>query len=206
MSRLELDPTEIGPRATYSWLTSLVVPRPIAWISSTSAAGVDNLAPHSFFTVSSQDPPVLQFTSVGRKDTLRNVEETGEFVVNITTEELMETVNLTGTNYPRAMGEFEALGIEKAPSQRVGPPRVAASPAAFECVVAGYHAFGDDDAACTVVFGQVVHISVREDITREGRARIELLRPVARLGGAEWTTIGEVSRRRRVPYDEVGKG
>ena len=175
-------------------------------MSSTSAAGVDNLAPHSFFTVSSQDPPVLQFTSVGRKDTLCNVEETGEFVVNITTEALMETVNLTGTNYPRTMDEFELLGIAKAPSQRVRPPRVEQSPASFECFVAGYHAFGTDDRACTVVFGRVVHISVLEEVTRDGRARIELLRPVARLGGAEWTTIGEVSRRRRIPYEEAGKG
>jgi flavin reductase (DIM6/NTAB) family NADH-FMN oxidoreductase RutF len=206
MTRLELDPTEIGPAATYSWLTSLVVPRPIAWISTRSGAGVDNLAPHSFFTVSSEDPPVLQFTSVGRKDSLCNVEETGEFVVNITTEALMETINLTATNYPRTMDEFVELGIEKAPSHRVAPPRVAASPAAFECVVVGYHPFGTDDSACTVVFGQVVHISVREDVTRDGRARIELLRPVARLGGAEWTTIGEVSRRRRVPYADVDKG
>ena len=76
----------------------------------------------------------------------------------------------------------------------------------FECVVAGYHAFGTDDRACTVVFGRVVHISVREDVTRDGRARIELLRPVARLGGAEWTTIGEVSRRRRVPYSDAEQG
>ena len=206
MSRLELDPTEIGPRATYSWLTSLVVPRPIAWVSSTSGAGVDNLAPHSFFTVSSEDPPVLQFTSVGRKDSLRNVEETGEFVINITTEGLIETVNLSATNYPRAIGEFEALDIAREPSVRVRPPRVAASPASFECVAVGFKPFGTDDSASTVVFGRVVHIAVREDVARDGRARIELLRPVARLGGAEWTTIGEVSRRRRIPYEQLGQG
>ncbi len=200
MSRLEMDPTEIGAAATYGWLASLVVPRPIAWVSSTSAAGIDNLAPHSFFTVSSEDPPVLQFTSVGRKDTLRNVEETGEFVVNITTEDLLETVNATATNFPRELGEFDELGIAREPSLRVRPPRVAASPAAFECVVEGFHAFGMDDSGCTVVFGRVVHIAVREEVTRDGRARIELLRPVARLGGAEWTTIGEVSRHRRIPY------
>jgi flavin reductase (DIM6/NTAB) family NADH-FMN oxidoreductase RutF len=206
MRRLELDPAEIGAAATYGWLSSLVVPRPIAWISSTSASGVDNLAPHSFFTVSSEDPPVLQFTSVGRKDTLRNVEETGEFVVNVCTEDLMETVNATSTNYPRELGEFDELGIEREPSARVRPPRVAASPAAFECLLEGFHAFGDDDSACTVVFGRVVHLAVREDVTRDGRARVELLRPVARLGGAEWATIGTVSRRRRVPYDEVRSG
>ena len=202
MSRLELDPTEIGPAATYGWLTSLVVPRPIAWVSSTSAAGIDNLAPHSFFTVSSQDPPVVQFTSVGRKDTLRNVEETGEFVVNLATESLMELVYASATNYPRAIGEFDALGIGRAPSVVVRPPRVAASPAALECRVVGFKAFGTDGSGCTVVFGQVVHVSVEEAVVRDGRARIEELHPVARLGGAEWSTIGEVSRRRRIPYVE----
>jgi flavin reductase (DIM6/NTAB) family NADH-FMN oxidoreductase RutF len=206
MSRLELDPNEIGPAATYAWLTSLVVPRPIAWVSSTSAAGIDNLAPHSFFTVSSEDPPVVQFTSVGRKDTLRNVEETGEFVVNITTENLIEIVNASGTNYPRSIGEFDALGIDRTPSALVRPPRVAASPAALECVCVGFRPFGTDDSGSTVVFGRVVHLAIREDVARDGRARIELLRPVARLGGAEWTTIGEVSRRRRIRYEDIGSG
>ncbi len=203
MTRLELDPVGIGPAATYGWLTSLIVPRPIAWVSSTSAAGVDNLAPHSFFTVSSQDPPVVQFTSVGRKDTLRNVEETGEFVVAFATQELAELVNATATDYPRALGEFDTLGIEREPSMLVRPPRVAASPAALECVVAGFHAFGSDDRACTVVFGRVVHVAVDEGVVRDGRVRVELLRPVARLGGAEWASIGEVSRRRRVPFTDV---
>ena len=202
MRRLELDPVDIGPAATYGWLTSLVVPRPIAWVSSTSSAGVDNLAPHSFFTVASQDPPVVQFTSVGRKDTLRNVEETGEFVVCSATEELADLVNATATDYPRALGEFDALGIEREPSTRVHPPRVAASPAALECVVEGFHAFGTGDRACTVVFGRVVHLAVDESVTREGRARVDLLKPVARLGGAEWAGIGTVSRRRRVPYTD----
>jgi flavin reductase (DIM6/NTAB) family NADH-FMN oxidoreductase RutF len=203
MTRLELDPVGIGPAATYGWLTSLIVPRPIAWVSSTSAAGVDNLAPHSFFTVSSQDPPVVQFTSVGRKDTLRNVEETGEFVVGFATEELADLVNATATDYPRALGEFDALGIEREPSKLVRPPRVAVSPAALECVVEGFHPFGTDDRACTVVFGRVVHLAVDERVARDGRARVELLRPVARLGGAEWAAIGTVSRRRRVPYTDL---
>ena len=203
MTRLELDPVAIGPAATYGWLTSLIVPRPIAWVASRSAAGVDNLAPHSFFTVSSQDPPVVQFTSVGRKDTLRNVEETGEFVVCLATEELADLVNATATDYPRGSGEFDALGIQREPSALVQPPRVAASPAALECVLEGFHSFGTDDQACTVVFGRVVHLAVDERVTRDGRARIELLRPVARLGGAEWASIGTVSRRRRVPYTDA---
>jgi flavin reductase (DIM6/NTAB) family NADH-FMN oxidoreductase RutF len=206
VNRLELDPTEIGPAATYAWLTSLVVPRPIAWVSTTSAAGIDNLAPHSFFTVSSQDPPVVQFTSVGRKDSLRNVEETGEFVVNFATEELAELVNATATDYPRELGEFDALGIEREPSKLVRPPRVAASPGAFECVAEGFRSFGDHPRACTVVFGRVVRVAVDERVARDGRARVELMHPVARLGGAEWAAVGEISRRRRIPYSDVAGG
>lgn len=202
MTRVEVDPSVAGPGPTYSWLTSLVVPRPIAWVSTTSASGVDNLAPHSFFTVSSQDPPVVQFTSVGRKDSLRNVEETGEFVVNIATEELALTVNATATDYPRELGEFDAVGVEREPSARVRPPRVKASPVALECLCVGFRPFGDTDAASTVVFGKVVHIAVDDSVLVNGRVRIELLRPVARLGGPYWSTIGEVleiRRRRFVP-------
>ena len=203
MSRLELDPTEIGPGATYGWLTSLVVPRPIAWVSSTSAAGVDNLAPHSFFTVSSQDPPVVQFTSVGRKDTLRNVEETGEFVVNVATEDLIELVNASGTNYPRTMGEFDALGIDREPSSVVRPPRVAASPAAFECVAVGFKAFGTDDSGSTVVFGRVVHIAVDDDV---GSRRQGAHRAAAAGRPSRWRRVDDDRRGQPAPPDPLRGG
>ncbi len=200
MTRLELDPAEIGRSASYSWLTQVVVPRPIAWVSSRSAAGVDNLAPHSFFTVSSQDPPVVQFTSVGRKDTLRNVEETREFVVNIATEALALTVNETATDFPRVMGEFDTVGIEREPSAVVAPPRVRASPVALECVVVGYHPFGTEDTASTVVFGRVVRIAIDESVVVDGRVDLRLLRPVARLGGPYWATLGDILRITRKKY------
>ncbi len=201
MTRLELDPAEIGPRASYSWLTQVVVPRPIAWVSSRSATGVDNLAPHSFFTVASQAPPVVQFTSVGRKDTLRNVEETGEFVVNVATEALALVVNETATDYPRAMGEFDTVGVEREPSALVAPPRVRDSPVALECVVVGFHPFGTDEAASTVVFGRVVRIAIAESIVVDGRVDVRLLGPVARLGGPYWATLGEVLRINRKKYE-----
>jgi flavin reductase (DIM6/NTAB) family NADH-FMN oxidoreductase RutF len=197
--RLELDPADLGPGPTYRWLTSVVVPRPIAWVSSRSADGIDNLAPHSFFTVASDDPPVVQFTSIGSKDSLRNVRETGEFVVNITTEALTELVNATGTDYPPELGEFDELSISREPSVRVRPPRVAEAPVALECVSAGFHEFGH----ATVVFGRVVHLAVAESVVRDGRARVELLRPMARLGGNEWSAIGEVSSRPRKPYADL---
>jgi flavin reductase (DIM6/NTAB) family NADH-FMN oxidoreductase RutF len=198
VTRRELDPAALGA-AAYPWLNRLVVPRPIAWVSTRSADGVDNLAPHSFFTVAGVAPPVVSFTSVGTKDSLRNVLATGEFVVAMATEELMEKVNLTATDYPPHISEFDAVGLTREPSAVVAPYRVNESPVALECRLVRTVEFGD----CTVVFGEVVHLAVAEDVIRDGHPEIDLLHPVARLGGLEWTTIGTVSKRRRIPYEEI---
>ncbi len=200
MPRRDFDPAALG-RAIYPLLTSVVVPRPIAWVSTRSADGVDNLAPHSFFTVAGVNPGIVQFTSVGAKDSLRNVLATEEFVVSVCTEALMEQVNLTGTDYPADVSEFDAVGLTREPSLRVTPFRVAESPVAIECRLAGTHVFGE----CTVVFGEVVHVAVDESVLRDDRPAIDLLQPVARLGANEWSTIGDVSSRRRVPFSEAGQ-
>ncbi|MCW2671916.1 MAG: flavin reductase family protein [Frankiales bacterium] len=198
MTRQDLDPAELGPRV-YPWLNSVVVPRPIAWVSSRSATGVDNLAPHSFFTVAGVDPPVLSFTSVGEKDTLRNVRATREFVVCMATEPLTEQVNATATDFPPDTSEFDLVGLTREPSAKVAPPRVAESPVALECRYVDERSFG----LCTVVFGQVVHLAVAESVLRDGRPEVSLLRPMARLGANEWSTIGEVSDHRRIPWSEL---
>lgn len=200
--RRDYDPSELG-RAIYRLLNSVVVPRPIAWVSTRSAEGVDNLAPHSFFTISSVTPPVVQFTSVGSKDSLRNATATGEFVVSLCPEELVEQVNRTGTDYPPDVSEFDAVGLTREPSRVVRPPRVAESPVALECRLAGTRDFGGDS---TVVFGEVVWVAIDERVLRDDRPAIDLLRPMARLGANEWSTIGEVSTRRRVPWDELVEG
>jgi flavin reductase (DIM6/NTAB) family NADH-FMN oxidoreductase RutF len=198
VTRLDLDPAELGP-GIYPWLTSVVVPRPFAWVSTRSADGVDNLAPHSFFTVAGIDPPVVSFTSVGTKDSLRNILATGEFVVAMSTEPLMEQVNLTGTDYPAGTSEFDAVGLTREPSLKVAPPRVAESPVAMECRLVGTQAFG----ICTVVFGEVVHLAVSESVLRDGRPEVTLLQPVARLGANEWSDLGAITSRRRVPFSEL---
>ncbi|HEY4603587.1 MAG TPA: flavin reductase family protein, partial [Blastococcus sp.] len=161
-----------------------------------SADGVVNLAPHSFYTVACVDPPVVQFTSVGRKDSLRNVEATGEFTVSLTPESLFEQVNATGTDFPAGVSEAEECGVRLEPSVRVGVPRVAGSPVSVECTLHSTVRLGDS----TVVFGQVRLISVRADAVRDGRPRIEHLEPLARLGGNEWATIGKVLEMPRIPY------
>ncbi|MGH3632412.1 MAG: flavin reductase family protein, partial [Sciscionella sp.] len=178
--RTDFDPAQMPARAFYKLLTAVVVPRPIAWVSSTSADGVDNLAPHSFFTVACVDPPIVQFTSVGRKDSLRNVEATGEFVVNLATESLFEQVNASGTNFPSELGEFDAAEIAREPSVTVAPPRVAESPVALECTLHSTLRLGNS----VVVFGRVVHAAVTSEVLdAEGvHPEIKRLRPLARLG------------------------
>lgn len=197
--RRDYDPAELGA-GVYPLLNSVVVPRPIAWVSTRSAEGVDNLAPHSFFTISSVVPPVVQFTSVGAKDSLRNAVATGEFVISLCPEDLLEQVNATGTDFPADVSEFDAVGLEREPSRLVAPARVAASPVALECRLLDTRDFG---GGSTVVFGEVVWIAIDERVLRDGRPEIELLRPMARLGANEWTTVGRVTEHRRVPYAEL---
>jgi len=196
--RVRFDPAEMEPSAFYRVLNSVVVPRPIAWVCSRSAEGVLNLAPHSFYTVACVKPPVVQFTSVGRKDSLRNVEATGEFTVSLTPEALFEQINATGTNFPAGVSEAEQCGVRLEPSERVGVPRVAESPVSVECTLHSTVRLGDS----TVVFGRVQLISVWDSAVRDGRPRIEELQPLARLGGNEWSTIGEVKVIPRIPYDK----
>jgi flavin reductase (DIM6/NTAB) family NADH-FMN oxidoreductase RutF len=195
-ARVHFDPAQMETGAFYRVLNSVVVPRPIAWVVTRSPAGVHNLAPHSFYTVACVDPPVVQFTSVGRKDSLVNAEATGEFTVNLTPESLFEQVNATGTDFPADESEAEHTGVRLEPSEQVSTPRVAQSPVSLECTLHATLRLGDS----TVVFGRVVHVAVHEDAVRDGRPRIEALRPLARLGGNEWSTIGEVREIRRIPY------
>jgi len=192
--RTDFDPGQLGPREFYKFLTSVVVPRPIAWVSSTSAAGVDNLAPHSFFTVASVDPPIIQFTSVGEKDSLRNIEATGEFVVNLAPAVLIQEVNATGTNFSPDVSEFDAAGLTREPSTVVRPPRVKESPAALECTLYRTMPVGD----CVLVFGTVVHGSVSTGLLKTGRPDAAGLDPLSRLGGDEWATLGPIQDLPRI--------
>jgi flavin reductase (DIM6/NTAB) family NADH-FMN oxidoreductase RutF len=196
--RTDFDPAHMPARRFYRLLNSVVVPRPIAWVSTISAEGVDNLAPHSFFTVACVDPPVVQFTSVGRKDSLHNVEVTREFVVNLASEPLFEQVNATGTDFPHGVSEFDAVGLAREPSTHVAPPRVADSPVALECRLHGTLSFGDS----TLVFGRVVYAAIRSDVLDDTHPMVERLRPLARLGRNEWTTLGEVREISRIPHRE----
>lgn len=177
----------------YKLLTAVVVPRPIAWVSTLSPDGVVNLAPHSFYTVACARPPIVQFSSVGKKDTLRNVLATGEFVVNLSPAPLLDQVNATAARFAPDASEAGALGIAMEPSSTVAPPRVAASPASIECTLHSTHELGDS----TVVLGDVQLISVSEDVLVDGHPDFTRLDPLARLGKDEWALHAEVVSVRR---------
>ncbi len=193
--RIDVDPEAAHP-TFYRFMTAVVVPRPIAWVSTRSADGVDNLAPHSFFTVSCVRPPILQFTSVGRKDSLRNVEATGEFVINLAPEQFFEQINATGTDFPSEVSEFDAVGLTREPATKVAPPRVAESPVAIECRLHSTVGLGDS----TLVLGRVVHAVVNEDVLVDGHPALDLLAPLSRLGRNEWGDPPAVRRIDRIRY------
>ncbi|HEY9566419.1 MAG TPA: flavin reductase family protein [Nocardioides sp.] len=172
----------------YGLLTALVVPRPIAWVSTVSADGIGNLAPHSFFTVASAHPPVVQFTSVGAKDTLANVLATGEFVVNLASRPLMEQVNQTSAPYRLGVDEAAAVGVATEPSELVRPYRVVDSPSSIECVLHSTIEVGDS----TIVLGSVEAITVRAEVLVDGRPDFDRLEAVSRLGGQQWGLPPEV--------------
>lgn len=189
----EIDVDRLAAGKPYQLLTGLVVPRPIAWVSTVDGQGRPNLAPHSFFTVASADPPIVQFTSVGRKDSLANIEETGEFVVNLASRAQLDAMNATSASLPRGESEFDHAGLAQQPSTRVRPPRVAGAPAALECVRERVIPIGD----CFLVLGRVVHAAVAEEALDGDRPDESRLDPMARLSGSRYTTYGETISLRR---------
>lgn len=194
---MHLDPADPDVD-TYPLLTSIVVPRPIAWVSTRSAAGVGNLAPHSFFTVACVDPPLVSITSVGAKDTLRNVQETGEMVISLANRPLLTQVNGTSAPYGTDVDEAEAVGLEMAPSAHVSVPRVAASPASLECTLHSVQELGNS----WLILGRVVGIHVDDAVMRDGHPEFSLMEPLSRLGRNEWGLPNEVvrvDRPRRAP-------
>lgn len=178
---------DLEGRAPYRLLTGLVIPRPIAWVSTVDESGIRNVAPHSFFTVASADPPIVQFTSVGRKDSLRNIEMTREFVVNLAPRDLLEPMNASAASVASEVDEFELAGVTSAPSVRVRPPRVAESPAALECVLHSVIPVGDS----FLVLGEVLAAVVEESMLEGQRPDEAKLDPVARLSGSRYVTYGE---------------
>lgn len=191
-----LDPAQMPRAEFYPWMIRCIVPRPIAWVSSISREGIHNLAPFSFFTAISTEPPTLCFAPGwdsarnSRKDTLRNIEATGDFVVNMVPDHLAEKMNDTATEFPHGVSEFTEAGLTPVPAERVKAPRVAESPIHFECeryeIV---HIGPDGPGGGWLVIGRIVLLHVDDAILTNGKVDYDLFHPVGRLGGMEYAHI-----------------
>ena len=184
---------------------SLIVPRPIGWVSTLDGDGVVNLAPYSYFNGVGSEPPTVMFASEGThteggfKDSATNVRETGEFVCNLATWELREAMNATSANVARNINEFELAGLTPTPSRLVKPPRVKESPVHLECthlktVELPSH---DPGRPNLVVFGRVISIHIDDSIIRDGMIDMKVFKPIARLGYMDYTVVDNVFTMRR---------
>jgi flavin reductase (DIM6/NTAB) family NADH-FMN oxidoreductase RutF len=181
-----IDPSTIAPLNTYKLLVGVVVPRPIAFVSTLSPEGVANLAPFSFFTVASANPPVLCFTASyrePRKDTLVNIRATKEFVVNIVSEEFAAKMNVTSGEYAYGVDEFAMSGLTAAPSDEVRPPRVKESHVNMECKLLQTIEVSNQPLGGTLILGQVVRFHIDDAILEEFRIDPDALAAVGRMAG-----------------------
>ncbi len=194
------DPDKNDHGLPHNPFKSCVVPRPIGWISTLSPNGIHNLAPYSQFQNLTFDPPYVMFaanqnTRGNRKDTVVNIEQTGEFVYNMATFELREAINRSASEVPPEVDEFELAGVTKAPSVRVKPCRVAESPIQFEC---RYHSTlrlpgNSPMGTVDVIIGRVILIHIKDDVlSPDGRIDLLRIRPLARLGYYDYTTVESV--------------
>lgn len=172
---------------------ALVVPRPVGWVATLDIGGRANLAPYSFFNGVSDRPPLVMFSSGGVKDTLRNVQATGEFTCSIAGWDLREAMNMTSAAVAAGVDEFALAGLEPARSRFIAPPRVARAPAAFECrlwkIVPLPAPAGRPEAGYTVVFGEVVGVYIDDAFIRDGRVDTAAMRPLARLGYMDYSVV-----------------
>jgi len=182
------DASTLEPQEKYSLLNGGVTPRPIAWISTRSSSGIDNLAPYSFFTVASCNPPVLLYTQVTQrsgidKDTLKNLKETGECVVNIANTPLLEKMNATSAGLPFDESEFSFADVDSCSSHKVTPRSVKASPIRYECTLREIIPVSDLPAGGTVLLLDVQCVYVRDDLYDNGNINQQLVDSVGKMGG-----------------------
>lgn len=196
---ITIDPAQNSSQDNYKLLIGSVLPRPIAFVSTQSVDGALNLAPFSFFTAVCSDPPTILFCPMVRgsdgekKDTLRNIEATGEFVVNVVSEDIVSPMNATAAEFPFGVSEFTEAGLTPAPSVVVKPPRVLESPVSLECKLQQIIPVGAGGVGSgNLVLGTVVQFHVRQDLYHAGRIDTALLKPVARLAGSAYCPVREV--------------
>ena len=196
---LEVGPGDWGEREFYLLMTALVIPRPIGWISTISAAGVRNVAPYSYFNLMGSDPFYVAFGSTGVKDSVTNLREVPQFVANIVTMHVLEKMNFTSTNFPRDEDEFEWAGLTPVPSAKVRPARVGEAKAHLECELVQIVS----DRNTHIVLGRIVHAHVDPSVWHDGRVDPRLLDPVCRLSGSGYASLGDLFNVQRPAWKDV---
>lgn len=208
---MEWDPADRSAGANYFFLTSTVAPRPIAWVTTKDPqTGVVNAAPFSWFQTACADPPLVMIAFGDRKDgspkdTLRNIQASGEFVVNAATRATLDAMVATSGDVPSDVSEPDLLGLDLTPSHAVAAPRLAASPVHLECRLVESHRYGaNGDAPTTVVVGRVVHCAADDDVLDErGNVDPRKVTWVARLGGAWYTAATDLFEHRRPKQEDL---
>ena len=199
---MQIDPSTLSRRDGYHLMISAIVPRPIAFVSTRDPSGTTNAAPFSYFTGVSSSPPSLLICSgrrrEGLKDTERNIIATGEFVVNVVVPEIMEAVVIGGTDHPPHVSEIDLAGLTTSPGVKVKAPRILESPVNLECRLSQVV----EVAGSAIIIGEIVWIHVRDDLMipgGDGPGVIDAgrLRPIGRLSGDLYASLGEVFERRR---------
>ena len=191
---MRIDPAYLDPETAYRLITGVVVPRPIAWVTSLSATGVLNLAPFSAFMFVSPKPPMLAI-SVGRKgniykDTAQNILNNEEYVVHIADSSLMNAVHESSTEHPPDVSEVDELGLATLPGERIKVPRLAAAPIAMECRFRQCLEFGETRSR--LIVGEVLVFHIRDGLLNNGKIETEALDPIARIAGPRYAKLGEI--------------
>jgi flavin reductase (DIM6/NTAB) family NADH-FMN oxidoreductase RutF len=195
---------DLAPQQTYRLITGIVVPRPIAWVCTRSPEGVLNLAPFSAFTFVSNKPPMLGI-NVGRKagirkDTGRNIHESGEYVVHIADESLLDALHESAVEHAPDVSEIDLLGLSTVASELISVPRLTAPPVAMECRLHQAIAFGATGSEFIV--GEVLAFHIREGLMRDGKIDSKELNPICRLAGPNYATLGPVIAKRTLMQTE----
>jgi flavin reductase (DIM6/NTAB) family NADH-FMN oxidoreductase RutF len=203
---MHVNVSELPHRELYNILLSSVAPRPIAWVSTINAAGQPNLAPFSFFNCVCVSPPLLAFATSLRapknssppadalgegKDTLRNIRETKEFVINVVTYDLFQAMNLTSGEYEPAVNEFKLAGLTQQTSKVVRPPRVGESPVSFECKLRQILDFSSAPDGTSLVIGEIMAVHIDDAHLQDGRIDRDSLDLIGRMGGIQYTRTTE---------------
>jgi len=199
---MKIDPSTLDFRKSHELLLGVTVPRPIAFVSTVGADGVFNVAPFSLFTVLSAKPPMVCL-GIGRKrdgqkkDTLKNIEFSRDFVVNIVNEALAEAMNQSSAEYPSDVDEFKEVGLTPVKSDIVKAPMVGESPISMECRVVQIIEFGDAPRYTSIVIGEVIQIHINDDILIDGKIQASKLRAVGRLGGELFCRTTDIFEMKR---------